>query len=191
METVVVKARLVVLLAGLGATVYVLVVRGALTLDLGVGRRTRPLGPLNLDIAAAPEIVFDVIAAPYLGKTPQALEGKLHVLERGSDMALAEHFTEVGGGLKATTVEVVRFERPSRISFRLLRGPVPYVTETFELNASNGGTRSTYDGEIGADFWALGQWWSNKVASKWENAVEVSLTEVKKEAERRTGRSSR
>ena len=47
---------------------YALVVRGALTLDLGVGRRVRPLGPIHRTIAAPPETVFDVIAAPYLRK---------------------------------------------------------------------------------------------------------------------------
>jgi len=52
---------------------YVLSVRGALTLDLGVGRRTRQLGPLHLSIAAPRETVFDVVAAPYLGRTPRAM----------------------------------------------------------------------------------------------------------------------
>jgi hypothetical protein len=55
--------RLLGLLAPL-AGIYVLVVRGALTLDLGIGRRTRPLGPLTRTIAARPETVFDVIAGP-------------------------------------------------------------------------------------------------------------------------------
>ena len=30
-------------------------------------------------------IVFDVVAAPYLRRTPRALESKLHVVERGQD----------------------------------------------------------------------------------------------------------
>jgi hypothetical protein len=54
-----------------------LLVRGALTLDLRIGRRTRRLGPLTERIAAPPETVFDVIAAPYLGKTPRAMKDKL------------------------------------------------------------------------------------------------------------------
>ena len=58
---------------------YALLVRGALTLDLGIGRRVRPLGPITRTIAAPPETVFDVIAAPYLGRTPRALAGKLEV----------------------------------------------------------------------------------------------------------------
>jgi hypothetical protein len=99
------------------AGAYVLVVRGALTLDLELGRRTRPLGPIELTIEAPPEVVFDVIAAPYLGKTPRAMQDKLNVLERGSDMVLAAHHTTVGK-LTTTTVETVRFERPERVTFR-------------------------------------------------------------------------
>jgi len=117
-----------------GAAVgYVLVVRGALTLDLGLGRRLRPLGPLRMSIAAPRETVFDVIAAPYLGRTPRALGAELDVVEHGSDMVLARHFTPLSAGLTATTVETVRFERPERVAFRLVRGPVPHVLETFEL----------------------------------------------------------
>ena len=90
-----------------------LVARAGLTLDIGVGRRLRPLGPITLDIAASPEIVFDVIAAPYLGRTPRALRSKLEVIERGADLVLAAHFTPVAPGLTVTTVETVRFERPA------------------------------------------------------------------------------
>ena len=181
------KKRWVVPLLGLagGITgIYRLVVSGALTLDTGTGRRIRRLGPICRDIAAPPEVVFSVIATPYLGKTPKAMEEKLHVLERGSDMVLAEHFTDVGNGRRATTLETVRFERPNRISFRLLRGPVPYVVETFELQPKEPGTAFTYTGEIEADFRGLGQWWIEKVAAKWEQAVEHSLQGITEEAER-------
>jgi hypothetical protein len=54
-----------------------LVARAGLTLDIGIGRRIRPLGPIARDIAAPPEVVFDVIAAPYLGRTPRAMRDKL------------------------------------------------------------------------------------------------------------------
>jgi hypothetical protein len=43
---------------------YVGLVTGAVALDLGVGRRSRPLGPQQVDIAAPREVVFDVIAQP-------------------------------------------------------------------------------------------------------------------------------
>ena len=97
------------LLAGGG----LLVARAGLTLDLGVGRRVRPLGPIRLQIAAPPEIVFDVIAAPYLRKTPRAMRAKLEVIERGTDLVLAAHHTPLAPGLTVTTVETVHFEPPA------------------------------------------------------------------------------
>ena len=47
----------------LGVAVYVLFVRGSVPVDLGVGRRVRPLGPLTSRIAAPRELVFEVLAA--------------------------------------------------------------------------------------------------------------------------------
>src|SRR5919109_4860149 len=141
-----------------------LVARAGLTLDIGIGRRIRPLGPIALDIAAPPELVFDVIAAPYLGRTPRAMRGKLDVIERGTDLVLAAHFTRLAPGVTVTTVETVRFERPHRISFRLIKGPLPHVLERFELRPSEIGTAFEYSGELGSDLWALGAAWSGIVA---------------------------
>src|SRR5829696_10299589 len=165
-----------------------LVARAGLTLDIGVGRRLRPLGPIALDIAAPPELVFDVIAAPYLGRTPRALRGKLEVLERGSDLVLAAHFTPLAGGLTVTTVETVRFERPHRVSFRLVKGPVPHVLERYELRPSEVGTAFDYRGELGTDLWALGALWASVVAPSWEQTVATTLDRVRAEAERRARR---
>jgi hypothetical protein len=165
-----------------------LVARAGLTLDLGVGRRIRPLGPIALEIAAPPEVVFDVIAAPYLGRTPRAMKGKLEVIERGADLVLAAHFTRVAPGLTVTTVETVRFERPHRISFRLLKGPVPHVLERYELRPSETGTAFAYRGELGTDLWALGATWGAVVAPSWERTVAASLDSVRAEAQRRARR---
>ena len=164
---------------------YVLLVRGSLTVDVGIGRRVRPLGPLRASIAAPPDVVFDVIASSYLGRTPKAMDSKLRVLERGSDLVLAEHFTKTSLGLTATTVETVRFERPHLVSFRLLRGPVPHVTETFALTPTPGGTDFLYTGELGTDLWRLGSWWGGRVGRVWERAVQASLSGIQAEAERR------
>jgi len=166
---------------------YALLVRGALTLDLGMGRRVRGLGPIERTIAAPPETVFDVIAAPYLGRTPLAMSDKLEVWERSSDMAVAAHRTNTGR-LTTTTVETVRFERPYRITFRLLRGPVPHVQESYDLLPVESGTRFVYAGELGTDLWALGSWWGDKVARPWERAVAGSVDAIAAEAERRAGR---
>lgn len=167
------------------AAVYVLVVRGNLTLDLGLGRRLRPLGPLTWRISAPREAVFDVIAGPYLGRTPRALGEKLAVWERGTDMVLAAHFTPVGGSLTATTLETVRFDRPTRIAFRLVRGPVPHLSESFELSEDESGTELTWSGEVGTDLWAFGAWWGGRVARVWEATVRASVDAVQQQAERR------
>jgi hypothetical protein len=171
--------------AGLLGAGGALVARAGLTLDIGVGRRLRPLGPIQVRIAAPPEVVFDVIAAPYLGRTPRAMRGKLDVLERGSDLVLAAHFTPLALGLTVTTVETVRFERPHRVSFRLVKGPVPYVVEHYELEPVDGGTAFEYHGELGTDLWGLGAWWGDRVAPSWEQTVAASLESIRIEAERR------
>jgi hypothetical protein len=176
---------------GLGILVWALVVRGSLTVDLGVGRRYRPLGPFTFRIAAPREVVFDVVSAAYLRKTPRALQAKLEVLERGEDVVLAAHYTHTYG-LTATTVETVRFEPPERVHFRLVRGPVPHVVEQFALHESDGGTELEYSGELGTDLWALGSAWGAAVARTWEATVRDSLESVKLEAERRgKGRAKR
>ncbi len=165
-----------------------LVVRGAVTIDLGWGRRTRELGPLKAAIMAQPEVVFDVVAAPYLGRTPQALADKLRVVERAGDMVIAEHYTRVlGGRMVATTVESVRFDRPLAIHFRLLRGPVPLVTEIFTFTAGNAGatTDFVYRGELATDLWSPGAWWGRIVAKRWVAAVSDSMQSIQTEAERR------
>jgi hypothetical protein len=173
-----------------GHRLYRLLARGALTIDTGIGRRLQPLGPLVFEIAASREIVFDVIATPYLGRTPQALQSELAVWERGSDMVLAAHFTPVRRGV-ATTLETVRFERPERVDFRVVRGPVPHVVESFLLASVGDGTRLTWQGEMGTDFWAVGEWWGKAVTRQWERAVRRSLTAVGAEAERRASGGSK
>jgi hypothetical protein len=175
-------------IAGLG---YYLLVTGKLTIDTGWGRRLRPLGPFSVQIAAPATTVFDVIAAPYLGRTPRAMASHLRVIERGKDMVLAEHYTPVyRGRLTVVTVEAVVFDRPGRVTFRLLRGPVPHVTEEFALTERDGMTTLAYSGELGTDFGIAGQWWAGQVAPAWEGAVRASFASIQAEAERRTSRGT-
>lgn len=176
--------KLAAVAGGGAASACWLAVRGALTLDTGIGRSTRPLGPMTVHIAAPRQVVFDVVAAPYLSRTPQAMAAKLEVLERGSDMVLAAHHTPVSRNLTVTTVETVRFTSPERIDFRLVRGPVPGVSETFALAGEAGTTVLTYTGTLDTDFWAPGRWWGGRVARHWEATVTGSLQSIKAEAER-------
>jgi len=177
-------------LALAGRGIYRLLARGQLTIDTGIGRSVRALGPVDFEVAAPPEVVFDVIATPYLDRTPRALQNELAVWERGSDMVLAAHFTEVKCGT-TTTVETMRFERPERIDFRVVRGPIPHLVESFTLSAQGEGTRLRWEGEMGTDFWAAGASWGRRVALQWERAVRRSITGVAAEAERRATRPGR
>jgi hypothetical protein len=81
-------------LAGAAATgAYIGVLTGRLTLDLGIGRRTRPLGPLHLNIAAPRETVYAAAAAPYADRQTRAMREKVEILERAGQMVLAAHRT--------------------------------------------------------------------------------------------------
>lgn len=170
---------------GMIAAAVALAVRGDLTVDVGWGRTRRPLGPFGVDIAAPRDEVFALIADPYLDRTPHAMADKLQVVERGSDMVLAAHRTRVKKSLVSTTVETVRFSPPDLVAFRLVRGPVPEVTETFRLSTTETGTRLDYSGQFGTDLWGLGRWAGRYAAAKWESTVRASLKDMKTEAERR------
>jgi len=167
------------------AGVYLGLVTGAVAPDLGLGRRTRPLGPTVVTIAAPREVVFDVIAQPYVGRRTRAMESKITILAAGSDLVLAAHRTPIRGRLEAVTVETVHLQRPTRVDFRLVRGPVPHVVETFDLQPVGVGTQLTYTGELGTDLWAIGARWGDLVADRWEAAVAETLEAVRVEAERR------
>jgi hypothetical protein len=172
--------------AGAGAAAYFGVVTGRVSLDLGLGRRTRDLGPLVVEIAAPREIVYATATAPYAERRPRAMQEKVEILDRGEGMVLAAHRTPVGSRLVAVTVETVTFQPPTRIGFRLVRGPVPFVTETFELTDLPQGTRLTYTGKLGTDLGRLGERWGDLVSQNWVTAVERSLETIRVESERRS-----
>ncbi len=170
---------------GVTTAAYVGLVTGRLSMDLDVGRRTRPLGPLDVEVAAPRDVVYAVAVAPYAARRPRAMQEKVAILARSEGMVLAAHRTRVGGGLVAVTVETVTFEPPARIRFRLVRGPVPRVRETFDLTEVGRGTRLTYTGEMSTDLGRLGQSWGDVVERSWVAAVQESLAGIKTEAERR------
>ena len=181
---------LALLAVAAGRRAYRLIAGGAVTLDTGYGRRTRPLGPVSKQINAPREAVFDVIAAPYLGRQSKAMTEKLEVWERSADMVLAAHHTQVKCGV-TTTVETVRFTRPERVDFRVVRGPVPHVSESFVLSETDGQTELLWEGELGTDFGALGARWGDIVARSWEHAVRQSIQTIASESERLSARTRR
>jgi hypothetical protein len=172
------------LLAAVIVLLYIGTVTGALVIDTRWARRLQPLGPLSMDIAGDRQKVYGLLTQPYLGRPTHALADKVQVIERGSDLVVAAHRTPIGGRLVAVTVEAVRFTPTGRIDFRLLRGPVPHVVETFTLTDIENGCRLDYTGELGTDFGPVGASWGRAVARKWRATVRASMLAVKAEAER-------
>jgi Polyketide cyclase / dehydrase and lipid transport len=177
------------LLIALIAGMFLLLAMGRLHLDLGWGRSIHELGPITVRIGAPRELVFEIIAAPYTGRTPA--ESGIEVLARGEDLVVATHHTRVHF-YTARTVEVIDFEPPTRVSFRHLTGPVPHAVEEFVLEESGGGTELHYGGELGIDFFILGRiagrYW---VRPQWERVVRDHLEDLRQRAEQRAKRPTR
>lgn len=173
--------------AGVGAGLVSLMATGKLTLDLGWGRSYHQVGPITARIDAPRSVVFEQIASPYLGRTPREARERLQVWERGEDMVVARHVSQVSF-YSAQTVESVRFEEPERVVFRHLRGPVPHAFEEFVLSEDDDPevTHFEYRGELGIDFWLLGRLAGRfVVAPEWERQVRPHVEELKEGAERR------
>jgi hypothetical protein len=180
---------LAALLIALVGGMFLLLAMGRLHLDLGWGRSLHDIGPITVSIAAPRDLVFDIIAAPYLGRTPGG--SGIDVVARSDDLAVATHYTQVHF-YTARTVEVVEFEPPARIGFRHLTGPVPHAVEEFVLEEAGNGTELHYEGELGIDFFAAGRiagrYW---VRPQWERVVREHLEDLTRRSEQLATRRRR
>ena len=162
---------------------FLLLAMGRLSLDLGWGRSVHPLGPITIRIQAPRELVFEILEAPYTGRGPGG--SGIDVLARGDSLVVAAHHTKVHF-YTARTVEAVEFERPTRIGFKHLTGPVPHAVEEFALDDTGVETELRYSGELGIDFFVLGRIAGRSwVKPQWERTVREHLEEVKTRAEQR------
>jgi hypothetical protein len=176
------------LLVGGMAAMFLLLAMGRLHLDLDWGRSIHEIGPIEIRIAAPRELVFELIAAPYLRRAPR--DTGIEVLARGADLAVARHHTKVHF-YEARTVEVIEFEAPARVGFRHLAGPVPHAIEEFTLVDAEGETELNYGGEVGIDFFVVGRLAGRHwVRPQWERAVGEHLEALRKRAEERSDRES-
>jgi Polyketide cyclase / dehydrase and lipid transport len=174
------------LLIALVAGMFLLLAMGRLHLDLGWGRSLHELGPVTIRIAAPRELVFELMSAHYLGRTPGG--SGIKVVARGDTIAVAAHHTKVHF-YTARTVEVVEFEPPTRVGFRHLTGPVPHAVEQFALAELDGATELRYEGELGIDFFVLGRIAARHwVRPQWERAVREHLDDLRERAEQRAAR---
>jgi hypothetical protein len=161
---------------------FLLLAMGRLNLDLGWGRSIHPLGPIKVRIAAPRDLVFEMIAAPYTGRTPRGTG--IEVIARSDSLVVAAHHTKLHF-YTARTVEAVEFRPPGEVGFRHLTGPVPYAVEQFKLEESEGATE-IYTGEIGIDYFVLGRIAGRRWARpQWERTVREHLEDLKQRAEQR------
>jgi hypothetical protein len=174
---------LVALLLAASAGMFLLLAMGRLHLDLGWGRSVHELGPIVIRIAAPRELVFEIVSAPYIGRTPAG--SGIDVIAKSDALVVAAHHTKVHF-YTARTVEVVELQAPTRVGFRHVTGPVPYAVEEFTLADVEGGSELRYGGELGIDFFLLGRiagrYW---VRPQWERTVSEHLEELKDRAEAR------
>jgi hypothetical protein len=178
---------LVALVLASMAGMFLLLAMGRLHLDLGWGRSVHELGPIVIRIAAPRELVFEIVSAPYVGRTPAG--AGIDVIARSDALVVAAHHTKVHF-YTARTVEVVEFQHSTRVGFRHVTGPVPYAVEEFTLADLDGGTELRYGGELGIDFSLLGRiagrYW---VRPQWERTVTEHLEDLKARAEARAARA--
>ena len=98
---------------------FLLLAMGRLHLDLGWGRSVHELGPIVIRIAAPRELVFEIVSAPYVGRTPAG--SGIDVIAKSDALVVAAHHTKVHF-YTARTVEVVEFQPPTRVGFRHVTG---------------------------------------------------------------------
>jgi hypothetical protein len=165
------------------AALFLALAMGRLQLDLGFGRSFHKLGPMTITIRAPRELVFEIIAAPYLGRSSAGTA--IEVLARSKDLVVARHKTRVHF-YTAQTTELVDFTPPTRVGFRHLSGPVPHALEEFVLEEIDDAAELRYRGEIGIDFFILGRmaarYW---VRPQWERVVSAHIEELRERAEAR------
>jgi hypothetical protein len=176
---------LAALIVASSAALFLALAMGRLHLDLDLGRSFHQLGPITATIRAPRELVFEIIAAPYLGRVSAP---GIEVLARSDHLVIARHHTRVHF-YTAQTTEAIEFAAPARVGFRHLSGPVPHALEEFALEETDAGTELRYSGEIGIDFFILGRiagrhW----VRPQWERVVAPHIEDLKERAEARAGR---
>lgn len=136
------------------------------------------LGPQSTVIRAACELCFEVVAAA--GRT----------LRDVSDTEKIVEFRSSYRGREVVTVERVLLERPTRITYEWLKGPLAEVHETISFSYAGGNTTLTYAGWFLPRPGTLGRLTGRLVVkSAFERLVREHLEEAKDIAQRRAARS--
>lgn len=147
------------------------------------------LSPQSLYIAAHRELVYQMVTAIGKGKLPgSSMSSKL--ISKNEDTIVAEFYTKVGL-VTVTTREEMKLEKPERIRYRWLKGPVKHVREEIVFNETdNGGCELAHSGEFDLKIPLLG-WLVGRLYIKrqFEKIVIDHMVEIKEAAEARAARS--
>jgi hypothetical protein len=107
------------------------------------------VGPVSVDIAAPPALVFQMLAA--IGQGALNDGERAEIIERRGNELVCDFWTRVslpvGSDRLVRTRERVRVLPPDRIEYEHLDGLIRGLTETIVVEAGSGrGTRLTYTG---------------------------------------------
>lgn len=106
------------------------------------------VGPVSIDIAAPPALVFQMLAA--IGQGAQTGGERAEILEQDGDEYVCDFWTRisipVGRDRLVRTRERVTVQRPDRIHYEHLDGPVRGLQESIRVEDAPGGSRITYRG---------------------------------------------
>lgn len=111
------------------------------------------VGPVTIEIAAPPALVYQMLAA--VGQGAQEHGERAEILERGDGELVCDFWTRVslpvGRDRLVRTRERVTLRPPGRIDYEHLDGLVRGLRESITVErAPAGGTRLTYEGEYPA-----------------------------------------
>ncbi len=149
-----------------------------------------PLPSLSIEIAAHPELVYQLIAAAGRGSLPGGASHGARLLEQPAPDRAVVEFTTPVFGRRVVTVEEVRFEPPHRIHYRLLSGPLPAVEEEFWLQPAAIGTVMRYSGRYQPHRPLLRTLFDRAVVpSIYRRVVWKSMLDIKAAAEARQAKS--
>lgn len=132
-----------------------------------------------ITVAAPRELCFDVVATA--GRKLEDVSETEKIVEFKSDYL----------GRAVTTIERVVLERPDRISYEWLEGPLPEVRESISFREQpDGATELIYDGWFapgrGVVGWLVGRF---KIKRIFDQLVREHLDQARELAERRAARS--
>ncbi len=93
------------------------------------------VGPIELDVAAPAELVYQMLAA--IGQGAQRPDDRAEILERNGDALVAAFWTRarlpLGLSRVVRTLESVAFSPPNRIDYEHLDGPVRGLRESITV----------------------------------------------------------